>query len=248
MTYRSQTSVVYNREMRVEPYGVGSVLHVTKRGTRGMEIVRDEVDRHRFMRSLFYANDTHMDDNWRKTIVGLGPFERPVEWPDREPLVRVLAWTLVPNHFHLLLEEIREAGVSKFMQRLCGSMSAYFNAKYTERGSIFQGAYRSRTVSEDSHLRYLTFYIQVKNVLELYPGGLERAMKNFDRAWAWALQYRFSSLPAFVAYADTPITDSVLLRDLYPDSVAFKHEAYDLLLGHLEHHTGDFAAVALEPW
>jgi len=234
--------------MRVEPCGVGSVLHVTKRGTRGMKIVRDEADQYRFMRSLFYANDTHVDDNWRKTVIGLGPFERPAEWPNRNPLVRILAWTLMPNHFHLLFEEIREAGVSKFMQRLCGSMSAYFNAKYTERGSIFQGSYRGRTVSEDSHLRYLAFYIQVKNVLELYPSGLEQAIKDFDRAWAWALQYRFSSLSAFVAHADTPITDSALLRDLYPDLAAFKNEAYDMLLNHLEYHTNDFAATALEPW
>ena len=75
------------------------------------------------------------------------------------------------------------------MQRLCGSMSSHFNAKYKEHGSIFQGAYKSRTVSEDSHLRYLVFYIQVKNVLESFPGGLERAINNFDEAWEWALHY-----------------------------------------------------------
>lgn len=235
--------------MRVEPFGVGSVVHITNRGTRGGEIVRDNADRERFEQLLYYLNDSYTDDNWRKTVAGLAPFERPIDWPEREPLVRILAWTLLSNHFHLLIEEIREGGISKFMQRLCGSMSAHFNAKYRERGTIFQGSYRSRTISEDSHLRYLVFYIQVKNVLELCPGGLAQALKHFDKAWEWALRYRFSSLYSYVAQEESPILEPELIHALYPDSVAFKNEARELLIGHIEHHTDDsLAEIALEPW
>ncbi|MDP1689870.1 MAG: transposase [bacterium] len=236
--------------MRVEPYGIGSILHVTKRGTRGMDIVRDAADRNRFAKLLFYLNDTFYDSNWKKATAAHNSFERPVEWPEREPLARILAWTLVPNHFHLLLEEIREGGISKLMQRVCGSMSAHSNAKYHERGSIFQGSYRSRTVSEDSHFRYLAFYIQVKNVLELYPGGLKQALDHFDDAWEWATHYKYSSLPTFLAGTDSPITESESLRVLYSDTKSFKKEASGLLTGHIEHHTNDdsFAALALEPW
>ena len=135
------------------------------------------------------------------------------------------------------------------MQRVCGSMSAHFNAKYHERGSLFQGAYRSRTISEDTHLRYLAFYIQVKNVLELYPGGLKRAFEQFDDAWEWATRYEFSSLPAFIARANSPITESELLWSLYQDAESFKKEAYELLAGHIEHHADEdsFAALTLEP-
>lgn len=225
--------------MRIEPYGIGSIVHVVKRGTRGMEIVRDSADRERFLQLLFYLNDSYNDNNWRKAITGLALFERPSWWPAREPLVRILAWTLTSNHFHLLLEEIKEGGISKFMQRLCGSMSSHFNAKYQERGSIFQGAYRSRTVSEDSHLRYLVFYIQVKNVLELFPGGLEQALNNFDEAWKWALNYDFSSFSSYAAREDSPITESELIRELYPDTKAFKNEVRELLAAHIEHHNDD---------
>ncbi len=235
--------------MRVEPFGVGSVVHITNRGTRGVEIVRDNADRSRFEQLLYYLNDSFTDDNWRKTVAGLDPFERPADWPEREPLVRILAWTLLSNHFHLLIEEIREGGISKFMQRLGGSMSAHFNAKYHERGTIFQGSYRSRTISEDSHLRYLVFYIQVKNVLELYPGGLAQALKHFDVAWEWALRYRFSSLHSYVAQEESPITEPELIRALYPDPIVFKNEARELLAGHTEHHTDDsLIEIALEPW
>lgn len=215
-----------------------------------MEIVRDAADRNRFAKLLFYLNDTFYDSNWQKATISRNSFERPAEWPEREPLVRILAWTLMPNHFHLLLEEIREGGISKLMQRVCGSMSAHFNAKYRERGSIFQGAYRSRTVSEDTHLRYLAFYVQVKNVLELYPGGLKRALGKFDDAWEWATRYKFSSLPTFLARTDSPITESELLWSLYSDTNSFKKEARELLIAHVEHRADDesLTALALEPW
>jgi hypothetical protein len=108
---------------------------------------------------------------------------------------------------HLLIEEIRDGGISKFMQRLCGSMSAHFNAKYHERGTIFQGSYRSRTISEDSHLRYLVFYIQVKNVFELYTGGLAQALKHFDEAWSGRAVSVFKLV--FIAREDSPIIEPV---------------------------------------
>lgn len=233
--------------MRIEPYDIDSILHVTKRGARGMEIVRDTADRNRFAKLLFYLNDTFYDNNWQKAAARRDPFERPSEWPEREPLARILAWTLMPNHFHLLLQEIREGGISKLMQRVCGSMSAHSNAKYHEHGSIFQGAYRGRTVSEDTHLRYLAFYIQVKNVLELYPGGLKRALEKFDDAWEWATHYKFSSLPTFLAHTDSPITESEFLWALYSDTNSFKKEARELLIAHIEHHADD-ELLTLEPW
>src|SRR3989338_8668550 len=149
--------------MRVEPHGIDSILHVTKRGARGLDIVRDEHDRHRFGKLLFYLNDTFSDTNWIDALKYRRPLERPEHWPEREPLVRILAWTLLSNHFHLLLEEIREGGTAKFMQRLCGSMSMCFNLKYKEKGSIFQGAYHARAVTEDAHIQYLMFYILIKN-------------------------------------------------------------------------------------
>ena len=233
--------------MRVEPIGVGSIAHIVKRGARGLEIVRDSYDRDRLVSSLYYLNESYLDENWTRAITPLTPFERPAYWPDREPLAHVLAWTLMPNHFHLLLREIREGGITKFMQRLCGSMSAAYNSKYKESGSLFQGAYKSRSIQEDSHLRYLAFYIQVKNVLELYPGGLVKALKEFDKAWDWSVSYPYSSLQAYAQHASSPIIEDPLLTEMFPDHRAFKMEAREMLLTHVLAHD-KYASMMLEPW
>lgn len=236
--------------MRVEPYSVDSIIHVTKRGTRGMDIVRDMEDRKRFSRSLFFLNDTHTDSNWHREIAGLSTFERPSYWPEREPLVRILAWTLLSNHFHILLQEIKEGGAAKFMQRLGGSMSMCFNLKYKEKGSIFQSAYHGRVVEQNAHLNYLAFYILLKNVLEMYPGGLKVALAHFDDAWEWATRYPFSSLSDIISGYPAPTIDDTegLIEGIIGRGNSFKEEARELLEAHMISHGEDFKDIMLESW
>lgn len=225
---KSDLSII--RSMRIEPYSVDSILHVVKRGARGMDIVLDNADQWRFVKSLFLLNDSHKSANWHKETKDLKLFERPDHWPERNPLTRILAWTLMSNHFHLLLQEKVEGGTAKFMQRLCGSMSLCFNLKYESKGSIFQGAYKARLVDNDSYLRHLVFYIEVKNVLELYPGGLEAALADFDKAWDWALKYQFSSLSAYVIGDGSLVLDDTegLIGHIHKRTFS-KQDAYEML-------------------
>lgn len=235
--------------MRIEPFGIDSVVHVTKRGTRGMNIVRDNADHMRFVRSLFFLNDSYSDPYWHEAISDLPMFARPEHWPEREPLVHVLAWTLLSNHFHLLLQEIHEGGISKFMQKLGGSMSKCFNMKYQEKGSIFQSSYHGRVVDANAHLTYLAFYILVKNVLEMYPGGLLAAQGNFDDAWEWASHYPFSSMQGYISGAHSPIIDGAeLLADIIGKGNAFKREAKELLDMNIASRGEGFKDIILEPW
>src|SRR3954466_5129667 len=105
--------------MRRDPYGVGSYIHVFNRGTKRMNIVRDEDDRWRFLKLVRYLNDANVPRNWERDI---GPdliragFDRPDHWPARDPYVSILAFCLMDNHFHLLVREQKEGGLSKFMQ------------------------------------------------------------------------------------------------------------------------------------
>lgn len=236
--------------MRVEPYSIDSIVHITKRGTRGMDIVCDIEDRRRFVRSLFLLNDTHSDPNWHRETAGIPLFERPTHWPEREPIVRILAWTLLSNHFHVLAQEIREGGAAKLMQRLGGSMSLCYNLKYEGKGSIFQSAYHCRVVDNDAHFNYLAFYILIKNVLEMYPGGLKIALTHFNDAWEWATQYPFSSFQGIISGKQNPIVDDPdgLLAGIIGSGDTFKEEARKLLEMHMNTRGDDFEDIMLESW
>ena len=230
--------------MRKEPFTVGSFVHVMKRGARGMPIVQDAGDRWRFMLMLAHFNDHFLSENWYRDLLDEGIVEtlkRASTWPAKNPLVVIEAFTLMPNHFHLILKETEENGVSKFMHKLGTGMVNHANAKYKEKGSLFQGPYRCRTISEDGYFRHAAAYVMVKNVFELFPSGYEKACASFDEAWEWAIRYPFSSLGHYAEVSDSPVIGSPFLKELFPKAREFKSHARDMLSGR-----GDIPFAELE--
>jgi len=221
---------------RLTSFAVGDLVHCVKRGAFGNDIFRDQSDYWRFVRLLYICNDEYIDNNHFRFEKTLQLFDRPAHWPVRQPLTEILSWCAMPNHFHILLQEKQEGGIGKFMQRLGGSMTMSFNKKYENQGSIFQAKYKPVLVVGDDHLYHLIPYINVKNVMELYPdGGLERAWQDFDMAWEWAKDYRFSSMKTFSNGLASPILAMETIRDYnYPISeVAFKEQARECISLHL---------------
>jgi len=176
-------------------------------------------------------NDSYADNNWMTVTKGKGMFERPEQWPETDPLVDIISFTLMPNHFHLLLKESREGGVSLFMKKIGQSMTEHANKKYTESGSLFQGAYRAKTIDTDTYLRYVCVYIMVKNVFELYPnGGLVGAKEDFEKAWAWALTYSFSSLKQYaLGQCSSPIYPKSAFGDIFESKSYFKNFSQEVI-------------------
>ncbi len=182
--------------MRTEPYGVGSIVHVVKRGARGLPFLKHPMDYHRLLLLLAHFNDKHVRQFWFRELQDekkLSSFERASSWVDKEPIVHIHAFCLHANHFHLLLEEITEGGISLFMQKIGNGIAGYTNEKYHEFGSPFQGSYKSKTIDNDAYLRYVIAYIQTKNVFEQFSGGYAKAEKNFDEAYAWSTKFPYSS-------------------------------------------------------
>jgi len=212
--------------MRKEPFFVGDIVHVFNRGNRKQEIVRDNKDRLRFLQMLYYFNNEHARDHVFRDLSKLSKFDfdsgreggdcfyYPPEWPKRDPLVKILAFILKDNHYHLILEEIKEGGVTKFMRKLGTGMTNRFNTRYEETGKLFEGSYKARRVDTDNYLRYLAIYIMVKNAFEMYSGGIENALKNFNDAYEFALKYPYSSLSAYVD-GESFIIDAAILKEAF---------------------------------
>jgi len=65
----------------------------------------------------------------------------------------------MPNHYHLILKQLIDNGISMFMHKLADSYSHYFNKKYERSGSLFEGTYKSIYIKKDSYLFWLSGYI-----------------------------------------------------------------------------------------
>ena len=228
--------------MRLEPFTTGDYVHVYNRGNRKAKIVRSDKDKWRFMQTIRFFNDSHFSqhvlrlinslsesDSDRQQIRSVFELGWPKNWPEKDPLVKILCYCLAPNHFHFLLKEIREGGISNFMQKLGTGYTNYFNLKHQEVGSVFQGGYKGRTVIENIYLQYLSVYIQVINVLELFPGGPKEAFKNINKALKFVEKYPFSSYQDFIGLRKSLIIDKDILGEIFSTSGEYKKFVVDVV-------------------
>jgi putative transposase len=80
--------------------------------------------------------------------------------------VALLAYCLMPNHFHLVIKQLDEEGMKEFVKRLSNAYVAYFNRRYERVGSLFQGPYRAVLIEGGGQALYLTRYLH-RDALEL---------------------------------------------------------------------------------
>lgn len=133
---------------------------------------------------------------------------------------RLHSYCLMPNHFHLLLEQVEEGvDVSELMNKLLGSYGKYFNTKYQGKGAVFEGRFQAKQIQTDPSLLQVSKYIH-RNPLE---AGL------VDRL----LDYPWSSYPSFLSdVAEPMVTTEFLLGYFSPrvgkvqDFQAFVEEGF----------------------
>lgn len=89
--------------------------------------------------------------------------------------VDLIAYCLMPNHFHLLIKQHDATAIDRFMNSLCTRFTMYFNRKYKRVGTLFQGVYKAVLVESDEQLLHLSRYIH-RNPLDLASQG--EALRN----------------------------------------------------------------------
>jgi putative transposase len=100
----------------------------------------------------------------------------------------------MPNHFHIGIIQREEAGIEKFMHRVCTAYGMYYNKKYKHSGTIFQGAYKSKHVNSDEYLRYLIEYIHLNPFGIEEPDLMKTAKPEYMKeAIEISMKYEYSS-------------------------------------------------------
>lgn len=190
MTSRSDLDIIMGLLMERITFEPGKFYHVYNRGVEKHVIFRDEKSYWRFVCSMYYFNDSNFNpENFR--YQGQTLIKNP---RTREELVDIIAWCLMPSHYHLLLRERNKGGITKFMRRLGTGYTMYVNKKYERSGHIFEGAFKTRYIDRDDYLLHATRYIHL-NPLELYdPSWKGVGVKNVEDGKNFILQYRWSSL------------------------------------------------------
>ncbi len=106
--------------------------------------------------------------------------------------ITLVAFCLMPNHFHFLLKQNTLGSISSFMSDLCNSHSRFYNTKYETVGSLFQGRFKAKRVEKDEYLIHLSRYIHL-NPLDLFNFGNRQFIENQLIVYPWSSLSRFLS-------------------------------------------------------
>lgn len=145
-------------------FETGGYYHIFNRGVDKREIFSNRFDYERFLLSMREFNQTkpvyslyikhRMDRRCLTSTNSRG--ETPT---NKDALVQVICYNLLPNHFHFLVRQQQDGGISEFMKRIGGGYTNYFNQNNKRSGTLFQGKFKAVKIDTDEQLLYSSAYI-----------------------------------------------------------------------------------------
>ena len=144
--------------IRKQPLITGEIYHIYNRGVDKRDIFLDKNDIYRFIESV-------KEFNREDKIISLANLRKSkllkiVALPlSKKKLVEIIGYCFNPNHFHFILKQVSDNGISKFMHKLQGGYSYYFNIKNARSGSLFQGKFKSQIIVSENYFNKTLGYV-----------------------------------------------------------------------------------------
>jgi putative transposase len=216
----------------------GKIYHIYNRGVAKCLICKDESDFWRFLQGLCLFNDKNSASNilWqlerdrgRLTLNVLKEYIKNKEY-ERKSLVEIIAYCVMPNHFHLLVKETEEGGIVKFMQKFGAGYARYFNNKHNRVGGLFQGRFKAVSVENDLQLLYLLVYINVINPGQLVESNLkEKGIRDVQKVLQKAEERPFGTHQEYIGKRKSLIIEKGILGDLLPTPEKYRELVENVL-------------------
>lgn len=158
--------------MRKTTFASGEFYHIYNRGVDKRTIFSDQHDLDRFLQSMREFNNVEpIGSIFENSFRQLGG-----ETAKLKRLVKVIAYCLNPNHYHFILQQISEGGISEYMKRLGGGYTWHFNHRHKRNGALFQGTFKSIHVDSNEYLLHLSVYVNLNyKVHKLNAGSLTKS-------------------------------------------------------------------------
>ncbi|MEK7147901.1 MAG: transposase [Patescibacteria group bacterium] len=154
--------------MRDIKISIGEHYHVFNRGVHKQTVFHDSGDYHRFLFLILYFQSPSNFPQVGRSVQEFVKHRVLDNEADivKNRMVELVSFCIMPNHFHLILKEVEEGGISAYMQRVLNAYSKYYNTKYEKSGHVFQGPYRFVHIDNNEQLLHLSAYIH-RNPREL---------------------------------------------------------------------------------
>ncbi len=173
-------------------FSSGEYYHIYNRGVDKRTIFESAEEYRRFLMLLYLCNsNNHVDIN--ELLLEGRSFLDVLGVDTGNDITALGAHVLMPNHFHLLIKETMEGGLSKFIGKVSTGYSMYFNKKHDRSGSLFQGRFQAKHIQNDEYLKYMFAYTHLNPVKLIEPNWKETGIKNKLVAQKFLNNYSYSS-------------------------------------------------------
>ena len=203
----------------------GEIYHLFNKGIEGRIIFQNKRDYERFLLTLFECNDINPSpDNRHRRHK-----DRNVSKDKKRPLVEILCFCLMPNHFHMAAKQLADGGIAKFMQRIGNSYTKYFNIKNNRKGSLFMSRYKNVHVSTDSQIRHLITYIHANPLDLIMPSWRAGKTKDFRKVKEFLKDYSWSSYPFYALNKNFDLIPDIIESKTTKMFYSNKEEYFDAI-------------------
>ncbi|MFA5888989.1 MAG: transposase [Candidatus Paceibacterota bacterium] len=193
---------------KYKEFAEGSFVHIYNRGNNKERIFFDEQDYKAFLFRIALVLGYNQEELKNEMLTM--PYSRIRVEPSRINTFKIHSFCLMPNHFHLIVEQCKDKSLSKLMSSICISYSMYINKKYKRVGHLFQDRFKSNIIEDDAQLMWTSAYIHMNPVKD----GIVKSPEK----------YKWSSYNDYVEERNLPIVTKDLLLDLFGDKNVFKEE------------------------
>ncbi|MDO8663326.1 MAG: transposase [Candidatus Wildermuthbacteria bacterium] len=245
---------------RKQQFVNGEIYHLVLRAIDNNLIFKNADDYYRGIFSIYEFNNSNAIEilKRRREIqrakqrkVGGGPSSAQASadpLDERDKLVEILAFCFMPNHIHLLVKQLKDGGITKFMRKVGTGYGGYFNRKYKRKGYVFQDRFSSILIKDDTQLKIVFVYIHTNPAALVEGGWKEKGVNNPGKVIKFLEKYKWSSYSDYLSIENFPsVTERDFLLNLMRGETGCK-EAVDSWIKYKSEirKFTDLAALALE--
>lgn len=195
----------------------GYVYHIYNRGVERRQIYSDSREYARFLDTMQYYQYSNPVIRYSKYL------QQPIDvrknildgLRTQPKIIDLYAYCLMPNHFHLLVRQERDRGISQYLANLSNSYSKYFNTKHARVGPLLQGPFKAVLIETDEELLHVSRYIHINPVVSLII-----PREKLD-------SYPWSSFSEYLGKSALPLVNKMPILSHFPSLDRYRDFVYD---------------------
>ena len=193
--------------VRLEPFINNRIYHIFNKTIDHREIFTDTVNCKKFLSIITYYRSNKAKISFSKLPsldrIYVSTYEKEIQL-HKYFRIEILAYCLMPTHFHLLIKQVTDKGISRYIADILNSFTKYFNIKYERIGPIFLPNFKAVKINNESQFMHAGRYVH----LNPYSSGLCKSYKELEN-------YQWSSLKAYICDSKEDFVYQKDLMDLF---------------------------------